>query len=195
MHCCAPDVNKFCRIGSKTPEFSEPSELSEFSGPLPIMPIAHINIGSNIGDRRAALARAVAAVESTFGASARLSDIIESAPWGYHSDNAFLNLGLEIETGALPPLEVLRRLHEAQRSVSTTPHRRPDGSYADRVIDIDLIAIGDCVVDTPELTLPHPRMHLRRFVLVPMMQLSPAWRHPLTGLTAAEMAAMLPPGE
>lgn len=156
------------------------------------MAIAHINIGSNIGDRRAAIARAVAAVENALGARARLSDIVESAPWGFKSDNAFLNLGLEIETGALTPLEVLRRLREAERSVSATPHRRADGSYADRVIDIDLIAIGDCVFHTPELTLPHPRMHLRRFVLAPMMQLSPGWRHPLTGLTAAEMAAMLP---
>ncbi len=159
------------------------------------MAVAHINIGSNIGDRRAALARAVAAVESAFGARARLSDFIESAPWGFKSDNAFLNLGLEIEIGALSPLEVLRRLREAERSVSTAPHRRPDGSYADRIIDIDLIAIGDCVVDTPRLKLPHPRMHLRQFVLAPMMELSPGWRHPLTGLTAAEMAAKLPPGE
>lgn len=157
------------------------------------MAIAHINIGSNIGDRRAAIARAVATVERVFAARSRVSDIYESAPWGFESDNRFMNLGMEIDVGTLAPSEVLRRLLEAERIVDPSSHRKPDGSYADRVIDIDLIAIGSLIVETPELTLPHPRMHLRRFVLEPLARLSPQWRHPATGLTAGEMAAKLPP--
>ena len=78
-----------------------------------------------------------------------------------------------------------------ERSISPAAHRHPDGSYADRMIDIDLIAAGSAVVDSPRLTLPHPRMHLRPFVLRPMDQLEPGWLHPLLGLTPAAMLRLL----
>lgn len=84
-------------------------------------------------------------------------------------------------------LGVLRRLQEIQSAIDPSPHRDADGRYIDRAIDIDLIAIGNWIVDTPDLTLPHPRMHLRDFVLIPLSALAPAWRHPLTGKTAEEL--------
>lgn len=83
-------------------------------------------------------------------------------------------------------LAVLRKLQDIQRSIDPSPHRDAEGRYIDRAIDIDLIAIDDWVVDTPELTLPHPRMHLRDFVLIPLAGLAPTWRHPLTGKTATQ---------
>lgn len=88
-------------------------------------------------------------------------------------------------------LAVLRKLQEIQRSIDPSPHRDAEGRYIDRVIDIDLIAIDDWVVDTPELTLPHPRMHLRDFVLIPLAGLAPTWRHPLTGKTATQHLSAL----
>ncbi|MDE6378068.1 MAG: 2-amino-4-hydroxy-6-hydroxymethyldihydropteridine diphosphokinase, partial [Duncaniella sp.] len=73
----------------------------------------------------------------------------------------------------------------------TAPHRDRDGGYIDRRIDIDIIAIDSIVLSTPRLTLPHPRMHLREFVLVPLAQLAPGWVHPVTGLNASAMLARL----
>lgn len=151
------------------------------------MAIAHINIGSNIGDRLALLGEAVAAVERELGAKAEVSAVVESEPWGFDSPNMFLNIGVNVEVGDLAPLELLHHLQAAQRSVDDSSHRKADGSYADRRVDIDLIALGAAVVDTAELTLPHPRMAQRDFVLRPMMELLPEWRHPISGLTAGEM--------
>ena len=152
----------------------------------------HINIGSNIGDRAALIERAVAALSESLDPDnrcvIRLAPLIESAPWGYESTNSFLNLGLMIETpGDETPESVLKTLQTVERRISDTPHRNPDGSYADRPIDIDLIAVDDKIIDTPSLQLPHPRMHMRDFVLKPIADLDPYWLHPLTGKTAKQM--------
>lgn len=150
-----------------------------------------LNIGSNLGDRRRNLSRAVAAIEQEFGYF-ELSHVVESEPWGYASPNHFLNVGMMVLSD-LPPEEILRRLQAIERRLSPTPHRNPDGSYADRLVDIDIIAIDTLVVDTPELRLPHPRMAGRRFVLEPMAELAPFWQHPVTGLTPHEMLKDLDP--
>lgn len=151
------------------------------------MATAHINIGSNIGDRLALIRQAVAAVEQAFGVTAVCSAPYESAPWGFDSPNRFINIGVNIETGALEPVEILRRLQRVQADIDDSPHRTADGSYTDRRIDIDFIALGDTVTDTPELTLPHSRMHQRDFVLVPMAQIFPEWHHPLLHATPDEL--------
>ncbi len=153
----------------------------------------HLNIGSNIGHRRSAIERAVAALCVAFpGGRTLCSEPMESAPWGYESPHPFLNAGVLIELDApMEPAEVWRRVQQAERSVSAMPHRHPGGAYRDREVDIDLIAIDELVTATPALTLPHPRMHLREFVLRPMLALAPGWRHPLLGLTVAEMLACL----
>lgn len=159
------------------------------------MALAHINIGSNIGDRRAHIERAVAEIESALSVTALRSDYIESEPWGYDSPNPYLNLGIAVAAQCLEPLALHRLLQQIQRGIDPAPHRRPDGTYADRTIDIDLIAVGQAVIDSPELTLPHPRMTMRPFVLRPIARIDPAWRHPLTGLTAVEHLALLSESE
>lgn len=159
------------------------------------MAIAHINIGSNIGDRLALLGEAVAAVESELGVKSQVSSVVESEPWGFDSSNMFLNIGVNIEVGDLDPLVLLHRLQAAQRTVDDSSHRKADGTYADRRIDIDLIAVGSAVVETAELTLPHPRMCQRYFVLRPMMELLPDWRHPVSGQTALDMLEDLVTGD
>ena len=156
----------------------------------------HINIGSNTGDRAAQIERAVAALCARLDpdgrAEIRLAPIEESEPWGYASDNRFLNLGLVVVTpDAVDPSAVLSELQAAEKEVSEAPHRNADGSYADRPIDIDLIAVDDLIVDTETLQLPHPRMHQRDFVLRPVAELDPYWRHPVLKQTASEMLAEL----
>lgn len=154
------------------------------------MATAYINIGSNLGDRAALIERAVAALEAALGAAVRRAPVVESAPWGYDSPNSFLNLGIAVET-SLPPIRLLELIRAVERDIDVSPHRTAAGTYADRAIDIDLIAVDSVVMDSARLTLPHPRMHLRRFVLEPMAVLAPAWRHPVSGLTASEMLALL----
>lgn len=152
---------------------------------------AHISIGSNLGDRAALIERAVARIsELPGGATLRCSAPFDSEPWGYDSPNRFLNMAVAFET-PLPPDELMQRLLEIQISIDSSSHRDAAGGYADRAIDIDLIALGSLVADTGRLVLPHPRMHLRRFVLQPMAELDPHWRHPLTGLSVAEMLSAL----
>lgn len=138
----------------------------------------HINIGSNSGHREALLEQAVAAISVTLPGRVRVSDVIESEPWGFESEHRFLNVGVMVVMESDDSrgreeraLEIFERLMEIQRSIDPSPHRDSEGNYIDRRIDIDLIKIDDWVVDTPVLILPHPRMHLREFVMKPMRQL------------------------
>lgn len=150
------------------------------------MTMAYINIGSNQGDRKAHIDRAVALISVLSGGDVRCSDYFESKPWGYDSTSPYLNLGIAFHV-TLPPEELLDRLLEIQNSISPQSHRDAAGNYIDRIIDIDLIAMDSLVINTPRLTLPHPRMHLRDFVLIPMSQLAPDWLHPLLHLTPSEL--------
>lgn len=152
----------------------------------------HLNIGSNIGRRSSAIERAVAALSARFPGKITVSRPVESEPWGYASPNPYLNVGVRIDMSAdLPPAEALERVLDAERSICPLPHRDATGAYIDRMVDIDIIAIDEMLVATPSLTLPHPRMHLRPFVLGPLAELAPGWRHPILGLTASEILAQM----
>lgn len=149
---------------------------------------AHINIGSNLGDRAALIGRAVAAISARLRVTA-VSTPVETAPWGFRSSLPFLNVGLNVETGPdMTPERLLAELLDIERTIDAASHRTADGSYADRAIDIDLICYGS-VTTPPDAhpALPHPRMHLRDFVLLPMAEILPAWRHPLLHLTPSQL--------
>lgn len=148
-----------------------------------------LNIGSNLGNRRINLSRAVSAIEKEFGWF-ELSHSVESAPMGFESANNFLNIGMVISSD-LPPLEVLHKLQEIEKSISPDSHRKSDGGYADRLIDIDIIAIDELVISEPELQVPHPRMSERRFVLEPLAELAPFWEHPVLHKTPGQLLALL----
>lgn len=161
------------------------------------MSLYFINIGSNTGNRRMNVAKAVSAVGDIFGdrsgnplTDCHTSHIIETEPWGFKSKNAFLNIGMCFESELLPE-EVLIRLQEIEKLIDGAPHRYADGSYRDRAIDIDLVAVDDLTIDTDNLKVPHPHLAEREFFLRPLHELAPGWRHPATGLTPAEMLAAL----
>lgn len=149
-----------------------------------------INIGSNLGDRRLNLSRAMRAVGEEFGPF-EISHVVESDPQGFDSTNSFLNLGMAFETD-LPPEELLQRLQQIERSISPASHRDAQGGYADRIIDIDIVAIDREVIDTESLKVPHPRLAERRFFLEPLAELAPGWQHPVTGLDPYQMLLRLP---
>lgn len=136
------------------------------------MPLAHLNIGSNKGDRRGQIGRAVALIAALAGRVTAVSDEVVSEPWGFESDNAFINIGVNIDT-VLPPLELLDTLQAVERRISPGSHRNPDGTYRDRDIDIDIIAYDGVTMDTPRLTLPHPHAREREFVLSPLRAIWP----------------------
>lgn len=144
---------------------------------------AHVNIGSNLGDSRSIIERAIAEIFLRFPTDTRRSNFVTSPPWGYDSPHEFLNIGVEFDTD-LPPEQLLRELLAIQHGICADPHRNPDGTYTDRLLDIDLIFLGDTIHRSPTLTLPHPRLHLRPFVLLPIAELSPRWVHPHLHLTA-----------
>lgn len=137
------------------------------------MSTVYLNIGSNIGDRHAQIEQAVALIHKAYPeAMIRRSHFIESEAWGYESPNTFLNLGIALDMESQPdPWQLLSTLQHIEKSISQMSHRRADGSYCDRAIDIDIIAIDDLEILSPSLQIPHPRASQRPFVTIPLKEL------------------------
>lgn len=155
------------------------------------MPQVGINIGSNLGDRRAHLRYAIAELQRLTGCTTcKVSAVYETKAWGYLSDSPFFNVGLELCT-ELSPEQMLDICQSVEAAGGSSPHRTPEGGYADRELDIDIVYYGNRCISTPRLTLPHPRLQDRGFVLLPLAELSPQWKHPVLGKTAECLLAEL----
>lgn len=138
------------------------------------MAVVHLNIGSNIEPRRCHIEAAVEALRAGFNSSkVCVSSFVETPPWGFDSSNDFLNCGVMISTvQPVDPFELLAFIQSIERKLGGgVAHRNPDGSYADRVLDIDIIAVDRLIINSPALILPHPRARLRAFVMAPLTQL------------------------
>ena len=141
------------------------------------MMYVYFGLGTNLGDKEHNLRLAVRKIEERVGKVVSLSAFYATAPWGFSSEHTFLNAAACVET-LLPPLSVLHLTQEIEREIGRT-HKSVGGVYSDRVIDIDLLLYGDLVLDTPELKLPHPLMHERRFVVEPLAEIAPDLVHPI----------------
>ncbi len=141
----------------------------------------YFGLGTNLGNKEQNLRLAVQHIEERIGKVVSLSAFYATAPWGFASDNAFLNAVVCVET-SLPPLEILSITQSIEKEMGRT-HKSVNGVYSDRVIDIDLLLYGDLVLDTPVLRLPHPLMQERRFVMEPLAEIAPDVMHPVLGKT------------
>jgi len=142
-------------------------------------------LGTNLGDREANLSQARKEI-SSIASIQKESSIYETPPWGVTDQPAFLNQVLAAETG-LSPLELLTTIKDIEIKMGRLPSER----YGPRLIDIDILLYGDTVLDTPTLTLPHPRMAERAFVLVPLLEVAPDLGSPLTGELITDVLSRL----
>ncbi|MCH5227139.1 MAG: 2-amino-4-hydroxy-6-hydroxymethyldihydropteridine diphosphokinase [Muribaculaceae bacterium] len=140
------------------------------------MAVAYINIGSNLGNRKAFIELALQKISDMFGVCC-MSSYIESEPWGFESGNRFLNLGVSFQT-SLHPEELLVTLQKIEKEICNESHRNAQGGYIDRKIDIDIMAIDSLKYSTSCLTVPHPHLSERDFFLMPLMELCPQWTFP-----------------
>lgn len=154
------------------------------------MPVLYLGLGSNLGNRRALIEKAVSLVAERVGRVSALSSFYESEPWGFVSDNTFLNAAAAVET-ELEPLEVLGRIKEIERELGRV--KKTSERYEDRPVDIDILFYGDAVINLPELTVPHPLMLMRRFVMEPLAEIAPGFVHPVAGKSVAELLRGMQP--
>lgn len=152
----------------------------------------YFSLGSNLGDRRKNILEAVRLMGERFSEMegverrpAALSSIIETAPWGFKSDDNFLNAAVRFDLSS-PPHEILKTVKSIERSLgreTLPPAYDSDGRriYRSRVIDIDILLCGDMKIDTRDLTIPHPRMYERDFVLTPLREIGVSFRKTPSG--------------
>jgi 2-amino-4-hydroxy-6-hydroxymethyldihydropteridine diphosphokinase len=138
-----------------------------------------LSLGSNLGDRAGTIDAALGALAQLPDATLRATAPIETAPMYVDDQPVFLNAAAELVT-ALAPDELLDAILAIERSFG----RERSVRFGPRTLDIDIIAADDLVLETDRLTIPHPRMHERAFVLRPLVALAPDWVHPVVGRTA-----------
>lgn len=131
----------------------------------------YLGLGTNLGDKEANLKAAVEEISKRVGEVTSLSAFYETEPWGFASESTFLNAVCCTLT-PLTPQDVLATTQDIERQLGRT-RKSVDGVYSDRPIDIDILLYDDCRLDTPELTIPHPLMWERDFVMVPLREIAP----------------------
>ena len=137
----------------------------------------YLSLGTNLGNKQQNIICAIESLSRILGNPLAVAPTIETEPWGFQSTNTFLNTAVAYET-SLTPTELLAATQEVERTLGRTT-KSIDGTYSDRPIDIDILLYGDTVITTQELTIPHPLMHKRLFVLQPLAAIAPQTVHPI----------------
>lgn len=142
------------------------------------MAFVYLGLGTNLGDKERNLNDAIISLSVYVGAIIRQSSFYVSEPWGFESDNRFLNAVALVETN-LQPFDLLAKTQGIERMIGRTA--KSVTGYADRLIDIDILFYDNLIVDQPTLKIPHPLIAERDFVLLPLAEIAPEFVHPVLG--------------
>ena len=129
----------------------------------------YFSLGSNLGDKEGNIREAISRIGELIGEVDRQSTLLATEPWGFESDNTFVNAAIRCTT-SLSPFETLNITQNIERAMARTL-KSVDGQYHDRIIDIDILIYDDLHITTPQLTLPHPLMKERDFVMIPLKEI------------------------
>ena len=151
------------------------------------MNTVYLLTGGNVGNRQQYLQHAARLIEDSCGKIRRYSAIYETAPWGKTDQGAFLNQALELAT-LLSPGSLMQQLLHIEKAIGRTRQEL----YGPRTIDLDILLFNEEILHTPLVTIPHPQMHLRRFVLAPLCEIAPALIHPVFNTPVAQLLQECP---
>lgn len=154
------------------------------------METAYVLFGSNMGDKAQIFDQTCLYINIRCGRVVKISAAYESEPWGFEADEWFLNRVIVVET-MLPPETLLQELLAIEKDLGRVRHPEIEG-YTSRTADLDLLYYGDRVIHSATLTVPHPRLHLRRFALVPLCEVAPDLVHPVLQMTQTELLQQCP---
>lgn len=132
---------------------------------------AYLSLGTNLGDKEANMHTAIQFIDRQIGKVISQSAFYITAPWGFQSANSFLNSAISINT-SLSPAELLKATQLIEREMGRT-HKSINGNYSDRLIDIDILLYDEIILNSEELTIPHPQIANRLFVLEPLAEIAP----------------------
>ncbi len=148
------------------------------------MAIVFLGIGTNLGDKASNLERAILAIALDVGKVMRQSAFHESKPWGFDSDNSFLNAVLQVDTPLLP-VDLLGRTQRIEAEMGRSA--KTESGYSDRIIDVDILFYDNLILNLPALKIPHPLVVERDFVMIPMVEIAPNFIHPVLLKTMIEI--------
>jgi 2-amino-4-hydroxy-6-hydroxymethyldihydropteridine diphosphokinase len=142
-----------------------------------------LSLGSNLGDRRKYLEQAIMLLEEKAGHVGARSAMYETEPWGFSSDISFYNQAVELYS-TQDPTQLLKTLHEIERMCG---RKHMSVRYAPRSVDLDILFFNDYIIERPDLVLPHPTLHLRRFVMIPLAEIAPDVIHPVLNKSIGQL--------
>ena len=148
------------------------------------MAFVYLGLGTNLGEKERNLSDAIISLSQEVGFVIRSSTFYTSKPWGFESDNDFLNAVVLVDT-ALTPFDVLSKTQEIEKGLGRTA--KTINGYSDRLIDIDILLYDNLIIDQPTLKIPHPLIAERDFVIIPLSEIAPDLVHPVFGRKIAAL--------
>lgn len=153
------------------------------------MSVAYLSLGSNLGNREEYIKNAIAEIDRQVGKITKISSLYETEPWGFNSENKFINVAVEVKT-ELSITNLSEIIHKIENEAGRVRDVNVAG-YIDRVIDIDILLFDNIISDNPQITLPHPKMHLREFVIEPLVEIAPDVIHPILNISIKDISNSL----